>query len=162
MHSHMHAQFTALIAFFGNLTDDRLVCSFLCAYLWWCEQSREHSDGWQDRKDCFTDIQTAYHCFTKAHLADVTFSALIWLAPGAEAKLQCASEKSRWMWMQKISPVRVLIKAFLVKKKGTTTAVLSRVAKLRSVVALLHGWAKWSHHCDHTPQMLRNEKDQSF
>ncbi len=33
----------------------------------------------------------------------------------------------------------VLIKAFLVKKKGTKTAVLSRMAKLRSVVGQLHG-----------------------
>ncbi len=40
---------------------------------------------------------------------------------------------------KKIHRFRVLIKAFLVKKKGTETAVLSRVAKLRSVVALLHG-----------------------
>ncbi len=47
--------------------------------------------------------------------------------------------------------------AFLVKKNGTKTAVLSRVAKLRSVVALLHGWTKWSQHRDCTPQRLRNE-----
>ncbi len=55
-------------------------------------------------------------------------------APGAEAKLQCASEKSRWMWMQKNTPVLRLNKGI-----SCQTAVLSRVAKLRSVVELLHG-----------------------
>ncbi len=84
--------------------------------------------------------------FYRSSFGWCTFSALIWLAPGAEAKLQCTSEKSRLIWMQKNTPVPRL-KAFLVKKKGTKTAVLSRVAKLRSVVALLHGWAKWSQHC---------------
>ncbi len=49
-------------------------------------------------------------------------------------KLQCAYEKSRWMWdAKKYTGFRVLLnKAFLVKKKGTKTAVLSRVAKLKS------------------------------
>ncbi len=62
--------------------------------------------------------------------------------PGAEAKLQCASEKSRWMWMQKKTPVPRLNKGISCQEKGDKTAVLSRVAKLRSVVALLHGCTK--------------------
>ncbi len=57
---------------------------------------------------------------------------LIWLAPGTEAKLKHAPEKSPvWFGSQKIHRFCVL-KAFLVKKKGTKT-VLSRVATLRSV-----------------------------
>ncbi len=136
MHSYMHAQFAALIAFFGNLTDDRLVCSFLCAYLWWCEQSvcREHSDGWQDRKDCFTDIHTAYHCSTEAHLADVPFPRSFDLHLALRQSCSARLKSLVGCGCKKFHRFRVLIKAFLVKKKGTTTAVLSRVAKLRSVV----------------------------
>ncbi len=59
---------------------------------------------------------------------------------------------------KKIHRFRVLIKAFLVKKKGTKTA---------------KGWPsldQWWHcctdepsqHCDRTPQRLRNETDKSF
>ncbi len=109
------------------------MCSFLCAYLWWRNQSvrREHSDGWQEslvlRQSCSARLKSLVGCGCK-----------------------------------KIHRFHVLIKAFLVKKKGTKTAVLSRVAKLRSVVALLHGWTKWSLQCDRTPQRLRNETDKSF
>ncbi len=83
---------------------------------------------------------TASHCSTEAHLADVpfprSFDSRLALRQSCSARLKSLS----LMWMQKNTPVSaVLIKAFLVKKKGTKTAVLSRVAKLRSVVALLHG-----------------------
>ncbi len=119
---------------------------------------------WQDRNDCFTDIQpNSISLFYRSSFVWCTFSALIWLAPGAEAKLQCTSEKSPvWFGCKKIHRFHVSIKAFLVKKKGTQTAVLSRVAKLRSVVALLHGWTQCSQHYDRTPQRLRNETDKSF
>ncbi len=69
------------------------------------------------------------HCSTEAHLAGVPFPRSF------DSRLKilvgCGCKKIHWF--------RVLIKVFLVKKKGTKTAVLSRVAKLRSVVALLHG-----------------------
>ncbi len=45
---------------------------------------------------------TASRCSTEVHLAGVPFPrSFDSLAPGAEAKLKHASEKSRWMWMQK-------------------------------------------------------------
>ncbi len=60
----------------------------------------------------------ASHCSTEAHLAGVSFPRSF-----------DASERSRL-----IHRFCVLIKAFLVKKKGTKSSVLSRVAKFRSVV----------------------------
>ncbi len=93
-----------------------------------------------------TYSQTASHCSTEAHLAGVplpcSFDSRLVLRQSCSARLKslvgCGCKK--------IHRFRVLIKAFLVKKKGTKTAVLSRVAKgvakLRSVVALLHGWTK--------------------
>ncbi len=76
----------------------------------------------------------------------IVLPKLIWLVPGAEAKLKHASEKSRVMWMQKKTQVSCLNKGFL-KKKGTKTAVLRRmakgVAKLRSVVCSAPGSAPW-------------------
>ncbi len=90
-----------------------------------------------DRKDCFTDSLTASHCSTEAHLAGVpaSFVSRLALRQSYSAHLKslvgCGCKKTHRF--------RILIKAFLVKKKGTKTAVLSRVAKLRSVVALLHG-----------------------
>ncbi len=39
-------------------------------------------------------------------------------APGAEAKLKHASEKSCWMWMQKNTPVSRLNKGFSCQEKG--------------------------------------------
>ncbi len=120
MHSYIHAQFAALIAFFlGNFTS--YAHSFVCAYLLWCDQSvrREHSDGWQDRKVCFTDIQpNSISLFYRSSFGWCTFSALIWLAPGDETKLQCTSEKSRWMRMQNNTPVPRLNKGFSCKEKG--------------------------------------------
>ncbi len=79
-----------------------------------------------------------YWYIAQQHL--IVLLKLIWLVPGAEAKLKCASEKSLvWCGCKKIHRFHVLINAFLVKKKGTKSAVLSRVtkgvAKLRSVVA---------------------------
>ncbi len=103
-------------------------------------RTREHSDGWQDKKDCFTDI-TASRCSTETHLADVPFPRSFNSRLDAEVKLAVH------VWKVSLD---------VVKKKGTKIAVLSRVAKLRSVVALLHGWTKWPPHCDRTPQRLRN------
>ncbi len=84
---------------------------------------------------------TASHCSTEAHLTDVTlpfprsFDSRLALRQSCSVRLKrlvgCGCKKTHRF--------RVLIKAFLVKKKGTKTAVWSRVAKLRSVVALLHG-----------------------
>ncbi len=56
----------------------------------------------------------------------------------ATASVECQRRKVLLDVDAKIHWFRVLIKAFLVKKKGTKTAVLSRVAKFRSVVPLLH------------------------
>ncbi len=82
---------------------------------------------------------TATHCSTEAHLAGVpfprSFDSRLVLRQSCIVHLKslvgCGCKK--------IHRFRVLVKAFLVKKKGTKTAVLSRVAKLRSVVGLLHG-----------------------
>ncbi len=105
---------------------------------------------------------TASRCSTEAHLAGVpfprSFDSRLALRQSCSARLKSLV----WFGCKQIHRFRILIKAFLVKKKETKTAVLSRVAKLRSVVALLHGWTKWSQHCDRTPQRLRNETDKSF
>ncbi len=82
---------------------------------------------------------TASHCSTEAHLAGISFlrsfDSRLALRQSCSARLKsfvgCGCRKTHRF--------RILIKAFLIKKKGTETAVLSRVAKLRSVVALLHG-----------------------
>ncbi len=83
---------------------------------------------------------TASHCSTEAHLAGVPFprwfdSRLVlrqsWSAR-RKSLVGCGCKKIHWF--------RVLIKAFLVKKKGTKTAVLSRVAKL---MALFHFMARY-------------------
>ncbi len=84
---------------------------------------------------------TASHFSAEAHLADVTlpfphsFDSRLALRQSCSARLKrlvgCGCKKTHRF--------RILIKAFLVKKKGTKTAVWSRVAKLRSVVVLLHG-----------------------
>ncbi len=75
---------------------------------------------------------TASHCSAKAHLAGVPFprsfdSPLV-------LRQSCSARLKRLVWCgcKKIHQFRILIKAFLVKKKGTKT-VLSRVAKLISV-----------------------------
>ncbi len=78
---------------------------------------------------------TASRCSTEAHLADVpfprSFDSRLVLRQSCTARLKslvgCGCKK--------IHRFRILIKAFLVKIKGTKTAVLSRVANLRSVVA---------------------------
>ncbi len=82
---------------------------------------------------------TASHCSTEAHLADVpfprSFDSRLALRQSCSAHLKslvgCGCKKTYRF--------RVLIKAFIVKNKGKKTAVLSRIAKLRSAVALLHG-----------------------
>ncbi len=88
--------------------------------------SHEHSDR-TVKIVLLTYSLTASHCSTEAHLPGVPFPCLF---------------DSRLMWMQiakKIHRFHILIKPFLVKKKGSKTAVLSSVAKgvakLRSVVA---------------------------
>ncbi len=82
---------------------------------------------------------TASHCSTEAHLAGVPFphsfvSHLV-LRQSCSARLKSLVG----CWCKKLHWFCVLIKVFLVRKKGTKTAVLSRVAKgvakLRSVVA---------------------------
>ncbi len=82
---------------------------------------------------------TSYHCSSEAHLAGVpfpcSFDSRLAMRQNCSARLKslvvCGCKNTHRF--------RVLIKAFLVKKKGTKTAVLSRVAKLRSVVGLLYG-----------------------
>ncbi len=82
---------------------------------------------------------TASHCSTEAHLADVPFTRSFELRLVLRQSYTARLKSLVGCGGKKIHRFRVLIKAFLVKKKGTETAVLSRVAKLRSAVALLHG-----------------------
>ncbi len=87
--------------------------SFLWAYLWWRDQSvrREHSDGWQDREVCFTDIQpNSISLFYRSSL-----DSLLAMRQSCSARLKSLV----WCGCKKIHRFRVLIKAFLVKKKGT-------------------------------------------
>ncbi len=81
---------------------------------------------------------TASRCSTEAHHGvpfPRSFDSRLVLRQSCSAHLKslvgCGCKKTHRFLL--------LIKTFLVKKKGTETAVLSRVAKLRSVVALLHG-----------------------
>ncbi len=89
---------------------------------------------------------TASHCYWRS-FGWWIFYALIWLVPGAEAKLQCVSEKSRVLiWMQKSTPVPHLNKV---------TAVIINLIKKRQFWA---GWPKgwpsieqWWHCCTDEP-----------
>ncbi len=81
----------------------------------------------------------ASHCSAEAHLAGVpflrSFDSRLALRQNCSARLKslvrCGCKKN--------TPVTRLNKGFSCQEKGNKTAVLSRVAKLRSVVALLHG-----------------------
>ncbi len=83
---------------------------------------REHSDGWRSDRTgkivLLTYSLTASRCSTEAHLAGGPFPRSFDSRLGAEAKLQCASEKSCWMWMQKNTPVPRLNKAISCQEKG--------------------------------------------
>ncbi len=91
----------------------------------------EHSDGWRSDRTgkivLLTYSLTTSHCSTEAHLAGVSFPRSF--DSRLALRQSCSAQSGSC----------VLIKLFLVKKKGTKTAVLSRVIKLRSVVVLLHG-----------------------
>ncbi len=69
---------------------------------------------------------TVSHCSTEAHLADVpfpcSFDSHLVLRQSCTARLKSLVRCG----CKKIHRFRVLIKAFLVKKKGTKTAVLSK------------------------------------
>ncbi len=118
-------------------------CAVSCAHIYddairACAVSTVRADGTR-KIVLLTYSLTASCCSTEAHLAGVPFPRSF------DSRLvlrQSWSERLKSLvgcGCKKIHRFRVLIKAFLVKKKGTETAVLSRVAKLRSVVALLHG-----------------------
>ncbi len=81
---------------------------------------------------------TASRCATEAHLAGVPFTRSFDLRLVLRKSCSACLKSLVGCGCKKIHRFRVLIKAFLVKKKGTKTAVLSRVVKLRLVVALLH------------------------
>ncbi len=81
---------------------------------------------------------TASRCSTEAHLASVPFPRSLDSRLALRQSCSARLKSLVGCGCKKIHRFRVL-KAFLVKKKGTTTAVLSRVAKVRPVVALLHG-----------------------
>ncbi len=79
MHSYMHAQFAALIAFFGNfmtyLTTDS--CAVSCALIYddairACVVSTVTADR-TGKIVLLTYSRTASHCSTEAHLAGVPF-----------------------------------------------------------------------------------------
>ncbi len=80
---------------------------------------------------------TASHCSTEAHLAGApfprSFDSHLTRRQSCSARLKSLPFD---LDAKKIHLFRVLIKAFLVKKKGTKTAVLSRVAM-----------APWLRHC---------------
>ncbi len=84
---------------------------------------------------------TASHCSAEAHLAGVpsphSFDSRLVLRQSCSACLKSLP----LIWMQKNTPVTRLNKGFSCQEKGDKNCktVLSRVAKLRSVVALLHG-----------------------
>ncbi len=82
---------------------------------------------------------TASRCSTEAHLAGVSFPPSFDLRLVLRQSCSARLKSLVGCGCKKTHRFHVLIKAFLVKKKGTKTAVWSRVAKLRSVVALLHG-----------------------
>ncbi len=127
-HAWTVCSFKRLFWSFHDLTDDSYEVS--CgAYLWWRDQGvrREHSDGWLDRKVCLlTYSLTASRSSTEAHLAGVpfprSFDSRLALRQSCSACLKslvgCGCKKTHRF--------RVLIKAFLVKKKGTKTAVFEQ------------------------------------
>ncbi len=82
---------------------------------------------------------TASRCSTEAHLVGVPFPRSF--DSRLALRQSCSARLKSLVWFGcKNTPVPRLKKKgelFLVKKKGTEAAVLSRVAKLR---ALLHGW----------------------
>ncbi len=85
-----------------------------------------------------TSHQTAVHCCsTEAHLAHVPFHACLTCAV---AKLKCGSERSPvGCGHKEIRRFHVLMHFLSRKKKGTKTAVMSGVAKLRSAT-----YGKWA------------------
>ncbi len=81
---------------------------------------------------------TGSYCSAEAHLAGVPFPRSFVSRLALRQSCSAHLKSLVGCGCKKIHRFRVLIKTFLFKKKGTKTAVLSRVAKLRSVVALLH------------------------
>ncbi len=85
---------------------------------------------------------TASRCSTEAHLAGLLFSHSF--DPRLVLRQSCSARLKSLVCCgcKKIHRFCVLIKVFIVKKKGTKSAVLSRVAKgvakLRSVVTSGH------------------------
>ncbi len=107
----MHAQLAALIIFLVisrlNWRQTRmqfLVCLFMMKRALWAQ--------WR-----LTGQESLFYWhIAEQHL--IVLPKLIWLTPGAEAKLQCMSEKSCWMWMQKNTPVPRLNKGISCQEKG--------------------------------------------
>ncbi len=117
-----------------NWRQNYVVCSYFLVRLFMMTRS-EHctvSTVTADRSGKFvllTYSLTASHCSTEAHLVGVplprSFDSCLVLRQNCSERLKSLA----WCGCKKIHRFCVLIKAFLVKKKGTKTAVLSRVAK---------------------------------
>ncbi len=69
---------------------------------------------------------TASHCSTEAHLAGVSFPRSFDSRLALRQSLKCASEKSRWMWMQKNTPVPRLNKGISCQEKGDKNCSLEQ------------------------------------
>ncbi len=129
MHSYMHAQFAALIAFFGNfmtylMTDS---CAVSCALISdvairVCSVITVTADR-TGKIVLLTYSLTASRCSAEAHLAGLSFprsfDSRLALRLSCSARLKslvgCGCKKKHWF--------RVLKKAFLVDKKGCLSHV---------------------------------------
>ncbi len=118
MHSYMHAQFAALIAFLViswlNWWQTRV--QFLVRLFMMTQSERAPWAQWwlTGKIVLLTYSLTASRCSTEAHLADVPFPRSF---DSRLAQSCSASEKSRWMWMQKNTPVPRLNKCFSCQEK---------------------------------------------
>ncbi len=126
----MHAQFDLFGNSWLNWRQNYIVCSVSCALIyddviWECTVTA-------DRTGKFVLLAyslTASHCSVEAHLAGVPFPRS---CDSHLALRQSWSTRLKSLVLcgcKKILQLRVLIKPFLIKKKGTESAVLSRVAK---------------------------------
>ncbi len=137
MHSYMHAQFAALIDF---LVISRRMLIVSCALIYDdAIRAFAVSTVTADRTGkivLLTYSLTASHCSTEAHLAGAPFphslDSLLVLRQSCSARLKslvgCGCKKN--------TPVPRLNKGISCQEKGNKNC---RMAKLRSVVALLHG-----------------------
>ncbi len=161
MHTYMYTQFAALIAF---LVISHRILIVSCALIYddairACAVSTVTADG-TGKLVLLTYSLTASHCSTEAHLAGVpfprSFDSRLVLRLHCSARLKsligCGCKKN--------TPVPRLNKGISCQEKGDKNCSFEQGGHGHPLaLPLLHGWSKWSRHCDHTPQGLRNETD---